>query len=347
MSASNSQSDISRVVQGTERARKITDGKVRDIQRVNASLRMLAFNALIEAKRVGELGAGFGVVADEVKGISTSVDSLAQSLSSELVAEISSLETTVKGMIAQANGKRLMDLSLNAIELMDRNLFERTCDVRWWATDSALVDAADNSSAEDIEYACKRLGVILSAYTVYVDLWLCDMNGKVIANGRPERFSVIGEDVSDKSWYRNARQLHSGDDYTVADVTEEYLLQNTQIATYATTVRKDGDANGEPIGVLGVHFDWKPQAEAIVNGIRLSDDEAERSSILLVDNRNTVIASNDPNKRLGDKVDLKCTDPTSGYYSTPKGETVGYHLTPGYETYEGLGWKGVIIQRPS
>ena len=28
------------------------------------------------------------------------------------------------------------NLALNAIELIDRNLYERTCDVRWWATDS-------------------------------------------------------------------------------------------------------------------------------------------------------------------------------------------------------------------
>ena len=36
----------------------------------------------------------------------------------------------------------MVDLSLNAIELIDRNLYERTCDVRWWATNSAVVDCA-------------------------------------------------------------------------------------------------------------------------------------------------------------------------------------------------------------
>ena len=30
--------------------------------------------------------------------------------------------------------------------------------------------------------------VILGAYTVYLDLWLCDLDGKVIANGRADRF---------------------------------------------------------------------------------------------------------------------------------------------------------------
>ncbi|MDH8639244.1 chemotaxis protein, partial [Klebsiella pneumoniae] len=73
----------------------------------------------------------------------------------------------------------------NAIEIIDRNLYERTCDVRWWATDSAVVDCAANVTPQSAAYASKRLGVILNAYTVYLDLWLCDLHGKVLANGRP------------------------------------------------------------------------------------------------------------------------------------------------------------------
>jgi hypothetical protein len=42
--------------------------------------------------------------------------------------------------VAQIRGSRLPDLSLNAIDIIDRNLYERSCDVRWWATDSAIVD---------------------------------------------------------------------------------------------------------------------------------------------------------------------------------------------------------------
>ena len=29
--------------------------------------------------------------------------------------------------------------------------------------------------------------MILAAYTVYLDLWLCDLDGNVLASGRPDR----------------------------------------------------------------------------------------------------------------------------------------------------------------
>ena len=60
----------------------------------------------------------------------------------------------------------MVDLSLNAIELIDRNLYERTCDVRWWATDSAIVGCAATRDAAAVAHVSDRLGVILSAYTV-------------------------------------------------------------------------------------------------------------------------------------------------------------------------------------
>lgn len=37
----------------------------------------------------------------------------------------------------------------------------------------------------------------------------------------------------------------------------------------------------------------------------------------------------------------------AGSYAEDGGDLVGYALTPGYETYRGLGWYGVIVQKPS
>ena len=34
----------------------------------------------------------------------------------------------------------------------------------------------------------------------------------------------------------------------------------------------------------------------------------------------------------------------SGVYKDRAGPQVAFHLTPGYETYKGLGWFGVIVR---
>ena len=336
---------ISDIVGHAREARLVTDKNVQDIQQVNANLRMLAFNALIESQRVGEVGAGFGVVADEVKSISTHVEALSKTLSVELGGQIEALERLSRLMAEQASANRYTDLALNAVELIDRNLFERTCDVRWWATDSAVVDALMNSGDTNAsEFASQRLAVILGAYTVYLDLWLCDMNGNVIANGRPDRFRVQGANVAKRPWFAKARSLASGDDYSVDDVCSEPLLDGAQTASYAASVREGGLVDGRPIGVLGIHFDWKPQAEAIVRGVRLTEEERHNTRVLLTDARGLVIAASDGRGVLSDKVELRTQGQMSGAYADNEGRFIAFHQTPGYETYQGLGWNGVIIQ---
>ncbi|MFT3997961.1 MAG: methyl-accepting chemotaxis protein [Asticcacaulis sp.] len=335
---------VNDIIARTVRARDLTEHKVRDIRQVTSTLRILALNALIEARRAGEMGAGFGVVADEVRNISTQVEGLSMSLASELGGEIGALEKLAKDMALQAQGSRLTDLALNAIELIDRNLYERTCDVRWWATDSAIWEAAANPLHDACAFAASRLGVILDAYTVYLDLWLCDLDGRIIASGRPDRFATTGQSAASREWFRKALSLSSGNDFAVADILSEPLLRGAQVASYATGVRAGGRADGELLGVLGIHFDWQPQAETIVRGVRLSDHEKARTRVLLTDASGLIIASSDGRGALSERIALDTRGRVSGHYIDRSDRLVAFHRTPGYETYDGLGWYGVIIQ---
>ena len=109
-------------------------------------------------------------------------------------------------------------------------------------------------------------------------------------------------------------------------------------------MRAGGDAHGRPLGVLAIHFDWQPQAAAIVGGIRLADDEAARTRVMLVDRTGRIIAASDGRGVLAERFALKHDGRRSGWYHEPGGRLVAFHHTPGYETYEGLGWHGVIVQ---
>jgi C4-dicarboxylate-specific signal transduction histidine kinase len=315
--------------------------KTRSIQKITNQMKMLALNALIESSRAGAQGAGFAVVAQEVRAVGQLVETIARELEGQLTSRTGSLMSSIERMSEKSRGERMVDLSLNAIELIDRNLYERTCDVRWWATDSAVVDCAAAPDTATVNYASERLAVILGAYTVYLDLWLCDLDGKVIANGRADRFRVVGQDVSATKWFREARALRSGDDYVAGDVEREPLLGGAQVATYCASVRAEGKANGQPIGVLAIHFDWEPQARAIVQGVRVGDNDKAR--VLLVDSNFRVIAASDGKGLLSERVQLSMKSGRCGFYHEHSGRLVAYHATPGYETYQGLGWFGVIL----
>ncbi|GJD62865.1 methyl-accepting chemotaxis protein [Methylobacterium frigidaeris] len=326
--------------------RQAAHDKTQRIRQITSQVKMLALNARIESSRVGEHGRGFTVVANEVGAVGEAIAGLAQELEADVDGRIVGLQEQVSWLVTRAQGERLVDLALNAVELIDRNLYERTCDVRWWATDAAVVACAAEPSTAAAAFAEKRLGVILSAYTVYLDLWLCDLDGRILATGRPDRFPGLrGQSVAQEPWFRQAATLASGDEYTAADIRTEPRLGSAQVATYCASVRQDGEAAGRPVGVLAIHFDWEPQAQAIVQGVRVVPEDRSRTRVLLVDAAHRVIAASDGTGLLSERLRLELDDPVSGARPTKdrKG-LVAYHRTPGYETYRGLGWYGVIVQ---
>ncbi|MCU1487881.1 MAG: putative methyl-accepting chemotaxis protein [Actinomycetia bacterium] len=333
-----------RVVELATEVSSLTGARVRQIEDVAKRTKLLALNALIEAAHAGEEGKGFAVVAKEVGEISDEVSRISGALTGELATSLEELDGLGRRLVAEVRGGRLADLALHMIEIIDRNLYERSCDVRWWATDAAIVDVcAEGDSA----HACRRLGVILDSYTVYLDLWVADLDGNVVAHGRPERYAgVLGLDVSGEEWFTRGLATRSGDDFVAVDVTPNRRLDDRLVATYATAVRQGGEADGAPIGVLGIFFDWQQQADTVVRSVPLRPEEAARTRCLLVDADHRLIAASDGVGVLRDRFELQAGDRPMGHYTGGDGEVVGFALTPGYETYAGLGWWGVIEQRP-
>lgn len=333
-----------RVVQLADEVSSLTRARLKEVSGVASSTKILAINASIEAARAGEAGAGFAIVAREVGTVADTVRSLSTELDEQLAPLVEELSSLGASLVEQVRGTRLADLALNAVELIDRNLYERSCDVRWWATDSALVEACvAGAGTDEARHASRRLGVILSSYTVYLDLWVADRDGRVIAHGRPGRFgAVLGADVSREPWFARAMATGSGADYVVDDVSTNHLLGGATVATYATAIRAGGEEDGEVLGALGIFFDFAPQAHDIVAGVRVDDARA-----LLVDADHRVLASSDGLGLLTERIDLAPAGSTKvGSFTRRDGEVVGFARTPGYETYEGLGWYGVIVQRP-
>jgi hypothetical protein len=316
---------------------RVTEEKIGLIDSITRQTHLLSLNARIEAARAGTTGNAFAVVASEMGSVAKDIGAVSQELKNAIAANVS----VMADLVARFRGMRCQDLALNIIEIIDRNLYERSCDVRWWATDSAVVEAAEDPTADRCRYASSRLATILRSYTVYLDLWIADASGRVIANGQPDKYGVSGSDVSGTSWFRDAMATRSGEEFAVADIAANPGLGGAAVATYATAIRQRGDTNGRPIGVLGIFFDWAPQARTVVTGVGLADEEKAVARVLIVDAGHRVIAASDGKGVLAERYQLDRSGGDRGFY-VRDGRLIAYSLTPGYETYKGLGWYGVI-----
>ena len=309
--------------------------------RITNYINILALNATIEAARAGAAGRGFAVVASEVKNFAAQ----AATASKELGA-IRSDTHELQQRFAEKEADRLSEMSQTLVQLIVRNLYERTADVRWWATDEALYRCLESLDQASIDHAVERLGLINRFYSVYLNLVLVGIDGTIMACSQPAQFpKVTGTDVSTLPWFQKAMGTQSGDQYVVDDIFPDVLHGDKLVAVYAASVRKNGRKDGKIVGVLGVVFDWENQAKTIVQAEpSLSEEEWTRSRVILLDQNMRIIAASDNSGILLPFI-LDEKGRQKGHYVNADQELVAFAKTLGYQEYDGQGWYAAIVQR--
>jgi Methyl-accepting chemotaxis protein (MCP) signalling domain/Cache domain len=335
--------DIARYV--TDLSRMLTDA-IKEISDINSNTRLLALNARIEAARAGEAGAAFSVVAGEVQSLSEKTSGVANELATKTKKSIAELSDIIG---ISVRGTRLSDIALTNIDLIDRNLYERSCDVRWWATDSSVVEALSQATAEARKFASHRLGVILNSYTVYVDLVLADSDGKIVANGRPDQFNSIGQSVANQEWFTSALKTKSGEEFGFQTAHRCELIGRQPALVYSCGVRQEGLASGRLIGVLGIIFNWEALAQTIMKAVPLAAAEKANTRAAIIDGTGRVLADSFE-KHLVDTLDKAAIPDVfarkKGFFVTQyqgRNCCIGFAKAPGFETYT-TGWYSLIIQ---
>lgn len=327
----------------------VMDKTISAIDRVNDQIRVLALNARIEAARAGDAGKAFNIVAMEIAGLSNTSTTVVANLKRRSRKTLSRISKISESMSASFKGVRLSDLARMNIDLVDRCLYERSCDVRWWATDASVVDALTEKSAKTADFATQRLRTILDSYTVYSDLLVCNSNGQVVANGRPDMFRSVGTDVSGTTWFQTALQTRTGRDYGFQTVHQSACVNNRPSVVFSAAIREGGLVDGRVLGVLGIVFNWETFANDIVRNVALSDEEKGTTRVCILDSSGHVLADTS-DRMLKDSIDFsgrnRLFSGKAGHLVAEVGGTscyIGHASSAGFETYA-CGWHAVLIQ---
>ena len=192
-----------------------------------------------------------------------------------------------------------------AIDIMDRNLYERANDCRWWALDSTiralLHDGTVNGRREGLE---RVITYINSLYTVYDNILLFDTTGKVQAVSNPVHVDLVGQTL-DVPWVETCLGLRDSQSYAVSPFVESRLYSGRPTYIYLSAVRNtDGF---RVIGGIAIVFDSAPQFSAMLNDAlprEASGDAVAGSFALFVDDQARVIAASNDDYRPGQSLSL-------------------------------------------
>ncbi|MGK0291575.1 MAG: hypothetical protein ACI86H_003044, partial [bacterium] len=225
------------------------------VQDDKESIQLISLNGIVFASKLGKRGAALGPIFKQVTKTATFATNKIEELLYEMAEGVLDLHL-----------KSLENFSKQAIDLIDRNLFERSADICWWATDQYFWNALKNPSPENALAATKRLQVINSSYTMYRNLVLIDNNGEFVACSRNELKNELKQrNYSDRNWFQETIRLSDSSCYHVEDVEKSSLESKKEVSLiYTGGVRSKGLRKGEVVGVLAILFDWDQEAVSIL-----------------------------------------------------------------------------------
>jgi chemotaxis signal transduction protein len=232
-----------------------------------------------------------------------------------------------------------------AIDIMDRNLYERANDCRWWALNSVFrTELANGSANNNRQKLTDILRTINGLYTVYSNLLIFDHHGQVLAVSNPAYTDLVGEKLQG-DWVRQTLGLADTQNYCVSSFTVSKLYDYQPSYIYSAAIRQP--INNDPIGGIAIVFDSRPQFQAMLDAAvpRREDGTLVDGAFAVYTERNgKIIASTNINYPIGQFLNVgreffelegaeKYTNIVSldgRYYA------VGSCMSAGYREYKGL-----------
>jgi len=213
---------------------------------INLSLRRLVWNGQV-------MSSSGGADMVKLKSVLRQISETGEGMRSVFAGAMRDLSETVISTSLQD----LQFVSRLMIDIMDRNLYERANDCRWWALSSEIrailsqdvVEAGDAARIGDI------LGYINSLYTVYARLHVYDAHGRILAASDPhgEGLPLVGQKI-DTAILAQVARLGTTQEYCVSPFVKTALYGDRPTYVYHAAIRHPDDA-GLIVGGIGIVFD--------------------------------------------------------------------------------------------
>ncbi|WP_321276877.1 cache domain-containing protein [Thiomicrorhabdus indica] len=177
-------------------------------------------------------------------------------------------------------------------EVIDRNLYERANDVRWWALNPLISETLSSNKINEYGKISQTLEIINDLYTVYTLLFIFDTNGKVIAVSKPDYEHLLGSNLKDNSMLKSVSGLSSTQQYTVSDFSNTGFYNEKPTYIYFGAVRDAQNSN--VIGGIAAVFDSEPEFQAILEDFLPKDpigETLEGAFSFVVDGSSKIISS--------------------------------------------------------
>ncbi len=235
------------------------------------------------------------------------------------------------------------------VDLVDRNLYERAADCRWWALSPALRTLAAGLQQGPDSGKCAAMQRILAQinalYTVYTTIVVYDADGRILASSRGHAVDTI-----DAAALAAVLALGTEQDYHVSPFEASPLYGGQPTYIYHAAVR-DPDDDTRIVGGVGVVFDAAAELQAMLQGV-LGDADAAGMYAYFVDRAGTVLSSTDPARPAGSTLALE-----PGLLAPPGGDSrsgflahdgqyaiAGATASHGYREFPGAGVVAVVIK---
>ena len=151
-----------------------------------------------------------------------------------------------------------------AIDVLIRNLFERTADIGFLATDDDIrtfiqtyVSKYNDESLVLRQNMQKRFKEYVSKYSVYFDIVLLDTHGKILVRLNDE----IKTEKVDLSFVQKV--LNSNEDFVETYKYHDFIPQYKKSLVYSYKVTKTNDSSSQNLGVLALCFRFTDEMNVI------------------------------------------------------------------------------------